>query len=75
MMESPVCENLWKLSEWRTAEIQSREGSDDLNLTFDSTFGSLASESLLRGVNFHADKPLEFNATFQKIAPESYLNV
>jgi len=75
MMESPMCENLRKLSEWRTAEIQSSEDIDDFSLTLDSTFGSLVSESLLRSVNFHTNKPLEFNTTFQKIASESHLNV
>lgn len=75
MMESPMCENLRKLSEWRTAEIQSSEDIDDFSLTLDSTYGSLMSESLLRSVNFHTDKPVEFNTTFQKIASEPHLNV
>jgi hypothetical protein len=75
MMESPICENLRKLSEWRTAEIQSSEDIDDFSLTLDSTFGSLVSESLLRSVNFHTDKPLDFNTSFQKIASEPHLNV
>lgn len=75
MMESRMCENLRKLSEWRTAEIQSSEDIDDFSLTLDSTFGSLMSESLLHSVNFHTDKPLEFNTTFQKIASEPHLNV
>lgn len=70
-----MCENLRKLSEWRTAEIQSREGIDDFSLTLDSTFGSLVSESLLHNVNFHTDKPLEFNTTFQKMTSEPHLNL
>jgi len=70
-----VCENLRNLSDWRTAEIQSSEDIDDFSLTLDSTFGSLVSESQLRSVNFHTDKPLEFNTTFQKIASEPHLNV
>jgi hypothetical protein len=75
MMESPVCENMRKLSEWRTAEFQSREGIDDFSLTLDSTFGSLVSESLLHNINFDHDEPLEFNLAFQKIASEPHLNV
>lgn len=70
-----MCENFRKLSEWRTAEIQSSEDIDDFSLTLDSTFGSLVSESLLHNVNFHTDKQLEFNAAFQKITSEPHLNV
>jgi len=70
-----MCENLRKLSEWRPVEIQSSEDIDDFSLTLDSTFGSLVSESLHRSVNFHTDKPLDFNTTFQKIASEPHLNV
>jgi hypothetical protein len=75
-MESPECENLRKLSERRTAEIESIEGIDDFSLiSRDNTFGSLVSDSFVRGLNYHTDKPLEFNTTFQKIASEPHLNV
>jgi hypothetical protein len=76
MAETPSHGNRRRLlSPWRTADIENRDDIDDISLSFNSTFGSLASESLLRGVNFHRNESLEFNTVFQKIASEPHLNV
>jgi hypothetical protein len=76
MVESPVCENRRKiLSPWRTAQIQNRDNIDDVNLTLNSTLGSIASESILLNANFHTNEVLEFNTLFQKMASEPFLNV
>lgn len=76
MVESPMYENRRRmLSPWRTPQIQNIDDIDDVSLTLNSTFGSLASESLLRNVNFHSNDALEFNTVFQKISSEPHLNV
>jgi hypothetical protein len=76
MAETPMHGN-WSrlLSPWRTPDIQNRDDMDDINLSFNSTFGSLASESLLLGATFRRNESLEFNTVFQKIASEPHLNV
>ncbi|XP_021927629.1 uncharacterized protein LOC110833627 isoform X2 [Zootermopsis nevadensis] len=76
MVESPMYENRRRmLSPWRTPQIQNIDDIDDVSLTLNSTFGSLASESLLRNVNFHSNDALEFNTVFQKISSEPHLNL
>lgn len=73
MAETPTHGNRGRLlSLWRTADVENR---DDINLSFNSTFGSLASESLLRVFNFRRNESLEFNTAFQKIASEPHLNL
>jgi hypothetical protein len=63
------------MSPWRTADTETRDDIDDISLPLDSTFGSLASESLLLHLNSHRNESLEFNTMFQKIASEPHLNV
>jgi hypothetical protein len=76
MVETPMHGNRRRfVSPWRTADIQNRDDSDDISLSFNSTFGSLASESLLLDANFRRNESLEFNTVFQKIASEPHLNV
>jgi hypothetical protein len=75
-METPLYENRKQiLSPWMTAQIQSRDYIDDINLTLNSTFGSLASESLLLNANFHSNDAPEFNTVFQKVASEPHVTV
>jgi hypothetical protein len=75
MAEMPTHGNRRLLSPWRPADIENRDDIDDVSLSLNSTFGSLASESLLRGVNFRRNESLELNTVFQKIASEPHLNV
>jgi hypothetical protein len=76
MAETPMHGNRKRLlSPWRTPDVQNRDDIDDISLSFNSTFGPLATESMLLGANFHRDESLEFNTLFQKIASEPHLNV
>jgi hypothetical protein len=75
MVETPMHGNRKRLlSPWRTPGVQNRDDTD-ISLSFNSTFGSLATESLLLGANFHRDEFLESNSLLQKIASEPHLNV
>jgi hypothetical protein len=63
------------LSPWITAHMQNRDNIDDVSLPLNSTFGSLAYESLLLNTNFHSNDAHEFNTVFQEIASGPHLNV
>jgi hypothetical protein len=70
MVETPIHGNSSiLLSPWRTPDVQNMDNIDDITCPFNSTFKSLASESLLLGANSHR------NELFQKIASEPHLNV
>lgn len=80
MVESPLFENRRKtLSPWRTSHLEHTEDIDDisleLNTSMDSTFGPLASESLLRNSFLSTNEKMQFNSLLQKIASDPHLNL
>ncbi|XP_069679434.1 SLAIN motif-containing protein 2-like isoform X2 [Periplaneta americana] len=80
MVESPLYENRRKNpSPWRTSHLQHTEDIDDislqLNTSLNSTFGPLASESLLHNFNMSSNEMVQFNSLLQKIASDPHLNL